>query len=323
MIILTTRTNDAHADVLVERLNEKKADFLRLNWDDFPQRIKINLDFDKDTWQAQVYLPLGRVLDCQSVTAGWCRSQPSARVSQSIEPPFARRIALQESETTIQDIIFLLSDRYWINHPQQMRVAYSKLFQLKIAQEVGFRIPRTRVTNSPELFSEFYSNISGDKITKMIGLPWRLAEDGYLVFTNVLKPENVQSSELLELCPTLIQEFVEKDIELRVTVVGNDVFAMEIHSKLNSESEIDWRRITVDDLKKIGAAAYFPDSEAQRCIQFLSRFGLVYGAFDFILTPKGDLVFLEMNPHGAWGFVEYITGLPISYAIVERLMAQA
>jgi hypothetical protein len=32
----------------------------------------------------------------------------------------------------------------------------------------------------------------------------------------------------------------------------------------------------------------------------MSELGLLFGAFDFILTPSGDYVFLEVNPCGEW-----------------------
>lgn len=319
MIILVTRTNDAHADILIERLRELKADFLRLNWDNFPQRIKATLDFTELVWHAKFALPLGRTLDCSKVTAGWCRSQPSAVVADTIEPQFAKRIAFQESETTIQDIISLLADKYWINHPQQMRVAYSKLLQLKIAQELGFRTPITRVTNDPSEFESFYKSHPGRKITKMIGLPWRLAEDGYLIFTNVIDEQKSANIDSVDICPTLIQEFVEKDVELRVTIVENVVFAMEIKSQLLPETIVDWRRAPIEEIKKISTAINIPTDLANKCIQLLKKFGLNYGAFDFIVTPQGEVVFLEMNPHGAWGFVEHCTEQPISHTIAKCL----
>jgi len=48
-------------------------------------------------------------------------------------------------------------------------------------------------------------------------------------------------------------------------------------------------------------------------------FGLTYGAFDFIVTPEGRHVFLEVNPAGQYLWVEATTKLPITAAIVEML----
>ena len=50
-------------------------------------------------------------------------------------------------------------------------------------------------------------------------------------------------------------------------------------------------------------------------------FGLIYGAFDCIVTPEGRHVFLEVNPAGQYLWVEAATKLPITAAIVDELSA--
>ncbi len=44
--------------------------------------------------------------------------------------------------------------------------------------------------------------------------------------------------------------------------------------------------------------------------------GIKFGAFDFILTPDNQLVFLEINPNGQWYWIEKLTGLPITDKLV-------
>ena len=47
---------------------------------------------------------------------------------------------------------------------------------------------------------------------------------------------------------------------------------------------------------------------------------LTYGALDFIVTPDGEHVFLEINPSGQWGWIEEATGLAITNTIVDLLV---
>ena len=49
-------------------------------------------------------------------------------------------------------------------------------------------------------------------------------------------------------------------------------------------------------------------------------FSLVFGAFDFIITPEGQWIFLEVNPNGQWLWLEQNLGLDISKRIVEYLI---
>jgi hypothetical protein len=59
------------------------------------------------------------------------------------------------------------------------------------------------------------------------------------------------------------------------------------------------------------------DTDA-RCKEMLKRLGLVYGAFDFIRTPQGELVFLEVNPTGEWAWLEERLGFPMRDAFVDH-----
>ena len=54
----------------------------------------------------------------------------------------------------------------------------------------------------------------------------------------------------------------------------------------------------------------------------MKRASLAYGAFDFVVTRDGDVVFLECNPGGQWLWLEKATNLPISQAVAD-LLAQS
>ena len=58
---------------------------------------------------------------------------------------------------------------------------------------------------------------------------------------------------------------------------------------------------------------------ADKCTRFLQLMHLNFGAFDFIVTPSGEYVFLECNPNGQWLWVELETGMKISEAIADFL----
>jgi D-alanine-D-alanine ligase-like ATP-grasp enzyme len=51
----------------------------------------------------------------------------------------------------------------------------------------------------------------------------------------------------------------------------------------------------------------------------MEDFHIVFGAFDFIVTPDDEWVFLEVNPNGQWLWLEESLQLDISQKIVEYL----
>ena len=52
----------------------------------------------------------------------------------------------------------------------------------------------------------------------------------------------------------------------------------------------------------------------------MESLNLVYGAIDLIVTPEGKYFFLEVNPSGAWGWVEKRANLPVSESIARLLV---
>jgi glutathione synthase/RimK-type ligase-like ATP-grasp enzyme len=53
----------------------------------------------------------------------------------------------------------------------------------------------------------------------------------------------------------------------------------------------------------------------------MARLGLSFGALDFVLTPDGRYVFLEINPNGQWMWLDDKLGFGITNAVVDWLCA--
>ena len=66
-----------------------------------------------------------------------------------------------------------------------------------------------------------------------------------------------------------------------------------------------------------------PDEVRDLLLAMNVRFGLLYGAYDLIVTPDGQYVFLEVNSVGQWLWLERATGLPISEALGKLLIKLA
>jgi hypothetical protein len=66
-----------------------------------------------------------------------------------------------------------------------------------------------------------------------------------------------------------------------------------------------------------------PDEVRCGVVAYLRAFGLIFGAFDFSVTPEGRWWFLECNPAGQWGWLTEETGLPIAEAIADELVRAA
>lgn len=120
----------------------------------------------------------------------------------------------------------------------------------------------------------------------------------------------------------MFQELVPKRIELRVTVISDQVFTAAVDSQADERTALDWRLQADADIPWM--ASDLPDDLRQLCLDMVADYGLTYGAFDFIVTPEGEHIFLELNPNGQWMFVqERVPELRMAQALVDTLIAHS
>jgi hypothetical protein len=64
---------------------------------------------------------------------------------------------------------------------------------------------------------------------------------GAIVPTTGVTDELLAEPDLLRWTPGIYQHYVEKDHELRVTVIGRRLFAIRINSQATARGQVDWR----------------------------------------------------------------------------------
>ncbi len=127
------------------------------------------------------------------------------------------------------------------------------------------------------------------------------------------------SEECFSQTVSYLQEYIDKDYEVRVTCVKDHIFACKINSQSMDETHgrIDWRQGIDEGMEH--SMFNLPEFVRDFCISFLHELNINFGCFDFIVTTKDEYVFLECNSNGQWLWIEQETGLPISKCIAETL----
>jgi glutathione synthase/RimK-type ligase-like ATP-grasp enzyme len=118
--------------------------------------------------------------------------------------------------------------------------------------------------------------------------------------------------------PYLFQALVPKRYDVRVTVIGDEAFAVAIESQEVLASEVDWRRGDVDELGH--RVEDLPCDLARRCVDLVSGYNLRFGAIDLARRPDGGYTFFELNPNGQWAWLEQRTGLPLRRRLADLLL---
>jgi glutathione synthase/RimK-type ligase-like ATP-grasp enzyme len=94
--------------------------------------------------------------------------------------------------------------------------------------------------------------------------------------------------------------------------------AAAIDSQALPGARNDWRREGVA-LIDAWQPYTLPEPIQQGVLGLMEALGLNYGAFDFIVTPEGRHVFLEVNPAGEFMWLMRHPGLPIAEALADVL----
>jgi hypothetical protein len=146
---------------------------------------------------------------------------------------------------------------------------------------------------------------------------WRDEQTYYVPFTSLLREEHLVEDDLLRSLPGIYQALVPKRYELRITMMGRRAFGAKVLSQETESGKLDWRK-SYAELRMERFAV--PCEVEELCFDLLCRLGLVFGCFDFVVTPEGELVFLEVNEMGQFLFIEHYTGCPLLDAFSEFLL---
>lgn len=318
MILVLAEDNDVSAKLVESRLRERGHQVVRFDTSRFPAHVGLSIAYSSHGRSGAVLRDGGTIIDLENVTAVWFRAAPPSIPHDVIADKPSRDAVAEESRVVLLDAWHAVGCR-WLPGPiQAVRDGQLKLRQLTLAGEIGFELPPTLVTTNPDDLLAFYNEHDGHIISKLadLGFHKQLGRE-FARYTEVVTRRDIMYADAVHYCPMIYQAYVPKRLELRVTVVGSQVFAAEIRSQASNRTRHDWRRY--DDSATTYAPHDLPDDLRRVCLELTRRLGLCYGAIDLILTPDGRYVFLEINPAGQFGWIEQATGLPISDAICDVL----
>lgn len=218
----------------------------------------------------------------------------------------------------------LFADRT-VNKPDSVWRLRSKVVQQTLAGSVGFPVPETMLTNDYEAAFNFTSNgatIIKSHTNPMIESDPDIDDDpGGNMLTMAVTIEALQATsiEQFKLVPSLMQRQIRKQYELRICYVAGNIFSFRVDSQRYNLTSVDWRY----------GNAFLPfqpwtlsQSITIKIHELMSRMGLFFGFIDIIVDKRGRHWFLEVNPDGAWAWLDDIVDGAISTHFATSLLEQ-
>jgi len=313
--LVITKTNDNTADYVLQRMKDRQVNYVRLNSDEF-MRNSVSLSFET-TSPSIIVTPSNQTIYLEEISAVWLRRLVQPEVSNNIiRNKEARIFAVQEQNFTLRWFIDALPCPIIDREPNMVR-ARNKFLQLQLAKELGLKIPPTLVTNNPSEAREFVEEYKDVAIKTIAGYGRRLKNGFEASYTHLVTPEILKKFDSIRFAPVCLQQYINKKFELRITVVGKKIFGCRIDSQTSLKTKIDWRKGNVF----VKHSVYSIGEEIEkRILKMMDYFHIHFAAFDFIMDLHDELVFLEMNPGGQFVWIEELTGMPITDALIDSLI---
>jgi hypothetical protein len=311
VILVVSHAGDDHAAAVLAALERHRHAAVLVDTGRFPSDAALTQRFGDGDGAAYSLTVDGRNVDLAACRVGWWRRPQPFTLHDGLAADVAS-FAYTECHEAVAGLWPALG-LTWVNAPERDEVAHHKPYQLAVAGDVGLPIPRTLITNDPDEARRFADDIGPERTVYKTFL----ATEQHWRETRVLRPVELGLLDHVRLAPVIFQEYVPAVCDVRVTAIGERLFATAISAPeggyaVDYRMDLDGARFEPTELPAVTA-------HALRAL--MRRLGLAYGAIDLRRTPQGEHVFLEVNPAGEWRFVEEKSGQPLTEAMADLLIS--
>jgi hypothetical protein len=315
-VLIISSIVDLATDAVVDELSHRNVPVLRINTEDYPFSGR----FDYRLGTSSKSLIFADLIASESFRSIWYRRVRVPARPDSMDQG-VYEFCIRESRSALLGGILGQSDRC-MSQPEAIWKAEFKPYQLNVARQLGLLIPNTLISNVPDSVLAFFGSCNGQMIAKPVR-SGHIIQNGVdcAVYTTKIGPGDLQDLNDASLSPVIYQELIPKRFDIRVTVVGRRIFAAAIDSQTDPEATIDWRRTSNPKLPH--RAVNLPSDLQNQILALMDVMSLHYGAIDFILTPDGQYIFLEMNPNGQWLWLDDMLSFGISSEIAVWLARES
>jgi ATP-grasp ribosomal peptide maturase len=309
-VVVLTQEGDLTADAVVQELDSRDVPVYRLDTADFPLSLTVNAHFNGG-WRGTLSGAAGSV-GLESIRSIYFR-RPTVFSFPDTMTDAERRFAGNEGRRGVGGLLMALRC-LWLNHPSRVADAEYKPYQLAVAAQCGLDVPRTMLTNDPAAVDDAREYLGAQLVYKPLASASVVDGDRLsMVYTTAVPPEFI-ADERVRLTVHQFQQRVDKCRDVRATVVGDHVYAANLHS--DTEGGLDWR----SDYSAIRyERTELPKQVEARLLALVRRLELRFCSADFVVSADDRYHFVDLNPNGEWGWIEKETGLPIAAAVAELL----
>lgn len=316
MLLILSEANDRTTNEVLQWLFRWGVPFVRINTET-PVRVQ-----EVSPSSGRVVLQVrGRAIDLSRVERVWfrrgvlrleCLADALAALANQPDAGKLQAFVRDEWKRLCEYIIFCLERKSALG--SYSRYNMNKLQVLHVAQECGLDIPQT-------LISEYGIRLAAmaqaqPLITKPISeaISYRDAQGDYVkLLTTAIDMDDLGADGF----PSLVQERLDKWVELRIFFLRGKCYTMAIFSQTEERTAVDFRNYGGRASRMVPFA--LPEPVQHKLRLLMQRLQLDTGSIDMVLTRDMRYVFLEVNPVGNIEMVSKHCNYAIEHDIAKIL----
>jgi ATP-GRASP peptide maturase of grasp-with-spasm system len=315
ILIFSSHLGEFTTDLVIDWLDFNKINYKRINGVDLI-RGDLKIDFNS----IEISLK-NEIINFSDVSTFWFRrllpynyflaEYGALSGNKILNIELIRNI--QSEYNRIRDFISVFyKEKNWLSKIENSSL--NKIEVLNNARQLGIMIPDSVITTSKDEIIKFKKKHSGvivKSISEVLGLP--IDNEAYISYTYPLTDSDIDNLPQ-KFYPSLVQENIEKDYELRIFYLNGAFYSMAIFSQNDEQTKTDFR---VYNIKKPNRNVPFslPKDIEVKLDLLMKMTNLNCGSIDMIRSVNGDYVFLEINPIGQFGMVSK----PCNYYLEEKV----
>ena len=314
MICIISEKQDLVTDLVIEWLVGKGKSFRRMNDDVFTPSTTIISNKKEE------------VTELEQAQKVWHRRGSSQKLPNEVLGNYPNRA----SYLTYLSKELRILDNYQEQHLRQklganyigslqQEAENNKLLNLVLAKRAGFKIPETLITTEKSALVNFFQQ-HAPIISKDLRAPVNIRTARKQVIASGVKQVTQSMIDHLasSFAPILLQQYVEKQFELRVFVVGEKLFPMAIFSQRDPKTKVDYRNYNTKRPNRC-VPVNLPKEITSKIWAFMEAVNMNTGSIDIIVTPDNEYYFLEINPMGQFHWLSQNCNYQIEKEIAKIL----
>src|SRR6218665_415349 len=326
MILIISKPLEQSTSDVTEWLQFLGKEYIRINFGD---RIEIRDIYFKENMPVIVFsVNNSTLISTDIITSYWYRRGALSlkHMNKFLYTIKTKALQMQLSDNIASEINTVKELLYFVLESKNNTLGSfytkenNKLIHLHMAGKLGIAVPETIICTDKEKLQQFYKKFPTGIIIKAAGNSFSFVrrqtrgnDKIFGVYTNQVTTEQITCFPK-HFPPTLLQEKVEKEFELRIFYLKGQFYTMAIFSQGDEKTKMDFRRYNKEK-QNYRVPFIIPGGLKRKLKKFMSEAGLSTGSIDMIYTRKKEFVFLEVNPVGQFGMVSY----PCNYKLEKKI----